>query len=67
MTLQVILVLITLTVDGERRSTNIEQEDISHCYGAAHELLQTIARDFEPLGLRSASAACFIRVKPRPA
>lgn len=65
--LQVILVVITISAGGDKKMTGIGFESIEGCYGAASLFLETVAADFENLGMREVSAACLIRPFPKPA
>jgi hypothetical protein len=65
--LQIILVVLTVSVGGERRMTGLEFGDLESCYVAAHRMMEVVMEDFDNLGFASASAACMVRTKANPA
>lgn len=65
--LQIILIVMTVSASGERKTTGIAFDNPTNCYAAASHMLETIAGDFENLGLLSASVGCLVRPAQRPA
>lgn len=67
MILQVVLLVTTVTIGGERATRGVEFENIPACYQAAQDLMGQVAENFEDFGMKTVAAGCMIRIKGEPA